>query len=238
MPCPEPSGDAMRRREFITARRCGGSVAARGARAAAGDAGDRVPQQRIACRAVRPCWPRSARGLSETGYVEGQNVAIEYRWAEGQNDRLPAMAADLVRRQVAVIAAPALLRHLRQRRRPRRFRSSSNRRRSGPARTRRQPEPAGRQRHGRDPIEREVAPKRLELLHELVPTATVIALLVNPTDPNCRANRTRTPGGGSHPRAAAPCPECQHRTRLRYGLRKLGPIASGRARDRHRCILQ
>ena len=73
----------------------------------------------------------------------------------------------------------------------------------------------------------EVAPKRLELLHELVPTATLIALLVNPTNPNAGAFVERHAGGGPHPRAAAPCPACEHRTRLRCGLRNLGPTASG-----------
>ena len=106
-------GDRMRRREFITL--LGGAaaaLAARGARAAAGDAGDRVSRRIDRLRRTCDRLRAFRQGLKETGYVEGENVAIEYRWAENQIDRLPELAADLVRRQVAVIVsfgnAPAL----------------------------------------------------------------------------------------------------------------------------------
>ena len=80
-------------------------MAGRGARAAASDAGDRIPQTYIR-ESVAHLLVAFRAGLKEIGFVEGQNVTIEYRWAEGQDDRLGEIVAELVRRQVAVIVIP------------------------------------------------------------------------------------------------------------------------------------
>jgi putative tryptophan/tyrosine transport system substrate-binding protein len=131
-----------------------------------------------------------SQGLKETGYVDGHNVAIEFRWAEGRYDQLPAMAADLVRRQVAVIVAggtppafaaktatsaiqivalvgvdPVQLGLV----------SSLNRPGGNPT--------------GVGLLTVELAPKKVEMLHELIPTAATIAPLVNPTTPLTEGER-------------------------------------------------
>src|SRR5262245_48917646 len=121
------------------------------------------------------------KGLGETGFVDGQNVTVEYRWAEGQNDRLPAMAADLVRRQVAVIAATttpaALAARLATTTIPIVFEGGMDPIRVGLVARLDRP---GGNITGVTQLNVQVAQKRLQLLHEVVGKATIIAFLTNP----------------------------------------------------------
>jgi len=176
----------MRRREFITL--IGGAAAAAWPFAARaqqtgmpviGFLGSTSPEAYdLRLRAFR-------QGLKETGHVEGQNVAIEYRWSGGQNDRLPALAAELVQRKVSVITASGTPSALAAKNATANipivfgvavdpvkegFVASLNR-------------PDGNLTGVTNPNV-EVGPKRLELLHELLPAATVVGVLVNPNNPS------------------------------------------------------
>src|SRR5215471_16769435 len=163
----------MRRREFIIGIGLSSApLAARAQQSAmpvigflAGASSEGIPFATTAFR----------RGLREAGYVEGQNVAIEYSWANNQLDRLPAMMADLVHSQVAVIFAggtPAAL-AAKSTTTPVVFETSADPIQLG--------RPGGNM-TGATQLNVEVAPKRLELLRELLPAARVIALLINPAD--------------------------------------------------------
>jgi putative ABC transport system substrate-binding protein len=148
--------------------------------------------------------PRAAafrRGLQETGYVVGQNVAIEYRWAKQQIDRLPAMAADLVKRRVtvivavttqAVLAAQAATSTI-----PIVFESGSDPVRLGFVATLNRP---GGNITGVASMIVEVGPKRLDLLHELLPTVGVMAFLVNPADRALAQSQVREMLSAAHNR--------------------------------------
>jgi putative ABC transport system substrate-binding protein len=178
----------MRRREFITL--LGGAAAA----------------WPLAARAQQPSVPvigyldsgassnephRAAafrKGLSEMGYVEGQNVAIEYRWAEGKTDRLPALAADLVRRPVVMIAGAgtpaALAAKAATSTIPIIFETAGDPIELGLVASLNRP---GRNVTGVTQLSSEMVPKRLGLLHDLIPTAKVIGFFVNPKDPRAES---------------------------------------------------
>jgi len=131
-------------------------------------------------------------GLKATGFAEGQNVAIEYRWAEGRNDKLPELASDLVSRQVDIIVAPTtpsvLAAKAATKPIPIAFFTAGDPADLGLVASLSRPDS---NLTGATTLTLEVGPKWLQLLHEMVPNATSLALLINPTSPNLAETQSR-----------------------------------------------
>src|SRR5262245_30518557 len=167
------------------------------------------------------------QGLKEAGFVEGQNLRFEYRWAEGHYDRLPALAMELVDRHVAVIvpiggapatvAAKAATSTV-----PIIFNMTADPLELGLIASLNRP---GGNVTGVAMMGVELEVKRLELLRELVPASALIAMLINPSNAQAET-QSREVEGGSRPRTTSSGFERQHRTRDRNGFCHLGPRAS------------
>ena len=227
----------IQRREFITLRRRGGSLAARGACAAADDAGDRISRCRLAAARTQQV-AAFRKGLAEAGYQEGQNVSLEFRWAEGQYARFGELVADLVRRRVSVIVTPgsaiaALAVKAATTTIPIVFGVGGDPVQEGLVTSLNRP---GGNVTGVNFFTVEVVAKRMQLLRELVPAAKRIAVLVNPTDREGYRDRYATyrrPWAGS----GDPCSRGCQRPGHRRGLRGHGaatrrtPCSSARARS-------
>jgi len=183
MPTP-----AMRRREFITALAGAAAwpLAARSQQPAMPVIGY-LGAQSPATFASR--LEAFRQGLGESGYVDGRNVTIEFRWADGHHDRLSTLAADLVGRHVAVLVAPggapaALAAKSATTTIPIVFEMGADPIAMGLVGSMNRP---GGNLTGVSSLSVEVTPKRLEILHELVPKATVVAALLNPTSPTAES---------------------------------------------------
>jgi putative ABC transport system substrate-binding protein len=177
----------MKRREFVTL--IGGAtawpIAARAQQSA-------MPVIGVLGSATAGEWAPSVaaflRGLSEIGFAEGRDVAIEYRWAENQYDRLPSLAIELVHRQVSVIAAlttpSAIAAKAATATIPIVFATIADPVQIGLVTSLNRP---GGNLTGFSFLNVEIGPKLVELLHEVVPAATMVAALINPTNPNADA---------------------------------------------------